>query len=60
MLDDYIRALRDRQAEITGRLVGGVDSFDRYLKLVGEYRGLEYALETLEGKRDENEDGDND
>jgi hypothetical protein len=45
---DFIGAVKARQHEITSSLAAGrCANFETYQRLVGQYQGLEYALEIL-------------
>ena len=47
-VEDFIGAIKVRQAEIASSLVSGnADNFETYQRLVGRHQGLEEALITL-------------
>lgn len=56
MILELVHAIKTRQAEIRLALVDNpVSSFEIYLRLVGEYQGLQWTLDTLNAKLAENE-----
>jgi hypothetical protein len=47
-VEDFINAIKVRQAEIAFSLTGGkASNFETYQRLVGQYAGLEDALQIL-------------
>lgn len=56
MIAELIHVLKQRQAEIRLALVENpVGSHEIYLRIVGEYQGLQWLLDTLDAKLAENE-----
>jgi len=56
MILELVHILKTRQAEIRLSLVDNpVSSHEIYLRLVGEYQGLQWTLDTLNAKLAENE-----
>jgi hypothetical protein len=56
-VSDFISTVKVRQAEISSSLAhGNVNNYEGYLRLVGEYRGLESALEILNNLLKEDDD----
>ena len=56
MISDLIHMLKQRQAEIRMSLVDNpVGNYDSYNRLVGEYQGLQWVMDTLNSKLAENE-----
>lgn len=54
---DFIGAVKARQAEIsTGLTNGNCVNFESYQRLVGQYQGLEEALEILNNLLKEDDD----
>ena len=47
-VEDFIGAIKVRQAEIASSMIAGnVVNFETYQRLVGQYAGLQEALEIL-------------
>lgn len=56
MIAELIHRIKTRQAEIRLSLVDNpVGSHEIYLRVVGEYQGLQWALDTINAKLDEDE-----
>ncbi len=56
MISELIHQLKQRQAEIRMSLVENpVGDHGIYLRIVGEYQGLQWTLDTLNAKLAENE-----
>lgn len=54
---DFIGAIKVRQAEIAGSLTAGhAVNFETYQRLVGQYAGLEEALQILNDLLKENDE----
>ena len=57
MEEALIKALRERQAELTGDCLAFPRSdFAQYQRLVGEYHGIEFALQVLENLKRQDEE----
>ena len=56
MISDLIHIIKQRQAEIRLSLVDSpVGNYDSYNRLVGEYQGLQWVMDSLNAKLAENE-----
>jgi len=56
MISELIHMLKQRQAEIRLSLVDSpVGNYDSYNRLVGEYQGLQWVMDSLNAKLAENE-----
>jgi len=56
VIAQLLHLLKQRQAEIRMSLVDNpVGNYDAYNRLVGEYQGLQWTLDTLNAKLAENE-----
>jgi hypothetical protein len=56
VISDLIHMLKQRQAEIRLSLVDNpVGNYDSYNRLVGEYQGLQWVMDSLNAKLAENE-----
>lgn len=56
MIAQLIHLLKQRQAELRMSLVENpVGNYDAYNRLVGEYQGLQWVMDTLNAKLAENE-----
>ena len=56
MISELIHQIKQRQAEIRLSLVSNpVGNHEIYLRIVGEYQGLQWALDTLDAKLAENQ-----
>jgi len=56
MISELIHVLKQRQAEIRLALVDTpVSSHEIYLRIVGEYQGLQWMLDTINEKLAEND-----
>ena len=57
LISDFIGAVKARQAEISAGLTNGnCVNFESYQRLVGQYQGLEEALEILNNLLKEDDD----
>lgn len=55
MISELIHMLKQRQAEIRLSLVDSpVGNYDSYNRLVGEYQGLQWVMDSLNAKLAEN------
>ena len=56
MIAQLLHLLKQRQAELRMSLVENpVSNHEAYVRLVGEYQGLQWVLDTLNAKLAENE-----
>lgn len=56
MITDIIHIIKMRQAEIRLSLVDNpVGNYDSYNRLVGEYQGLQWVMDSLNAKLAEND-----
>lgn len=56
MITDIIHIIKQRQAEIRLSLVDNpVGNYDSYNRLVGEYQGLQWVMDSLNAKLAEND-----
>jgi len=56
VISELIHMLKQRQAEIRLSLVDSpVGNYDSYNRLVGEYQGLQWVMDSLNAKLAENE-----
>jgi hypothetical protein len=56
VISDLIHIIKQRQAEIRLSLVDNpVGNYDSYNRLVGEYQGLQWVMDSLNAKLAENQ-----
>jgi hypothetical protein len=56
MLSEIIHMIKERQAELRLSLaVGHASTYDSYSRMVGEYQGLQWMLDTIDMKLAEKE-----